>query len=228
MDLLKAKRISMNYCSQSIEEVLSAFSKAQGKFKRLSSSGRTPTGRVVTTLSDILACIRESFEANGLSFYQYTEITQDSHIKLLHTRIGHMSGQFISSLSRFIGSETIKETNIALEIEKKVQALMLLGIAPDPLEKESADDDGDLDYENKLVNRVSRDESRTPPDSYKAISELDYQRLMIEIGNDKHIAKSIMKEYKIESIADLPLEVYHKVINEVRRIKKLAEDVYGR
>jgi hypothetical protein len=50
---------------------------------------------------------------------------------------------------------------------------------------------------------------------------------MIALGNDELTAKSIMKLYKIETLADLPKEVYHEALAKIRRIKK-AEEEYSR
>jgi hypothetical protein len=214
----------MNYHSNEIESVLAALSKAQGSYKRLSAQGRTASGKAYATLTDILESIKESFEANGLSFFQYTELQGESGAKLLHSRIGHSSGQFLSSIDRVLPAQTLKESNTNLEIEKRTQAMMILGIAPLEFDPYSFDDDGELEAERAFVNRLVKDEPAKLNERYQTISTNDYNRLLIEIGNETEILRKILKEYHIESLSDLPADRYHHTISEIRRIKKIVED----
>lgn len=217
----------MEYCSEKIELVLAALSKAQGSYKQLQPSGRTASGRKYASLCDIIRSIKDPFSENELSFFQYTELKEGGE-KFLHSRIGHSSGQWISSIDRVLGASTIKESNNILEIEKRTQALMILGIAPSDGDPYCYDDDGELEAEKSLVNQIVRNEPDKRNETYQTITGNDYNRIMIEIGTDTALLKSILKEYAIDTIADLPADKYQYAISEIRRIKRIVEEQSGR
>jgi hypothetical protein len=126
-----------------------------------------------------------------------------------------------------VTGKTDRATGNTLEIHKRLQAMMILGIAPSKNDPVAFDDDGGEQEEDQLVESIVKLERVTSVDPSSVITKSQYNELLIALADNELIAENIMKTYKIETLADLPKEVYHDALAKVRRIKK-AEDEYSR
>jgi hypothetical protein len=126
--------------------------------------------------------------------------------------------------------KTDRATGNTQEIHKRLQALMILGIAPSEGDPIAFDDNGGEQEEDQIVESIKSGEASrskvTDPNS--VITKAQYNEIIISLGSYDEIAENIMKLYKIESLADLPREVYHDALAKIRRIKKTAEDYENR
>ena len=87
---------------EDISLIMGALAKAQGTYKPLEPTQDGPFGKYAN-LADVLRAVRESLSKNGLAFYQHIELLDEgSGAALLHTVLGHESGQSISSTARVI------------------------------------------------------------------------------------------------------------------------------
>ena len=130
--------------SKEINEVAAAFAKAQGEFPAI-SKGTKGFNYKYAELSNILNMVRPVLAQHDLYFQQY--MTRDN---MLHTRIGHVSGQWFES--QFVipiptekefyeigGKKTsyMQEIGSRRTYARRYEAITMLGIHP-----EGEDDDG--------------------------------------------------------------------------------------
>jgi hypothetical protein len=213
--------------SPEIGFLLGALAKAQGCYKVLVTNEEAASGKFAN-LEAILFAVKDALSDNGLALYQYLELQDEgSGAALLKTILGHESGQYISSTARVFSGKTDRATGNSYEIHKRLHALMLLGIAPSSCDPIAFDDDGGEQEEEVVVERIKNPKKKMV-DPNAVITKDRYDQLLAELDNYTDIAESIMSTYKIDTLADLPNEVFHDALSKVRRIKKTAEDYENR
>lgn len=221
---------SKNYDLEQSPEIgilMGALAKAQGAYKKLIPNEKSARGKYAN-LEAILAATREALSKNSIAFIQRVKLLDEgSGAALLRTFLCHESGQFTSSTTRVFSGKTDRATGNTLEIHKRLQAMLILGIAPSENDPIAFDDDGGEQEEDQLVESIIKLEKPTSVDPNSVINKSQYNELLIALGDNELIAENIMKLYKIETLADLPKEIYHEALAKVRRIKK-AEEEYAR
>lgn len=214
------------YRSDEINLIMGALAKAQGAYKPLVPNEEVGGG-IFANLTAILEAVREALSSNGLGFYQHIElIDEGSGASLLWTRIGHESGQYISSCSRVVAGTTFRETFTGIEAYKRLNALLILGIAPvgkDPL---IFDDNGAEQAEKMMIKNLrSSDRSKIPKSQHPdVISKDEYEDLLYELDGFPELVTGIQKFYDIISIADLPKSEFHQAKAKIRKLKKTHEE----
>jgi hypothetical protein len=213
------------YRSLEINQIMMALAKAQGAYKPLVANEKGPRG-MYANLAAMIASTREALSGNGLAFYQYDEITDDgAGAILMKSIIGHESGQWLSSIARIVKMETERDTGRIVEVIRRRQAMMLLGIAPSENDPTFFDDDGEEQAESFVISQVRKPRTTKPEVNRNDVVNPDqYQELLIELEGYEDIAKDIMQCYNIETLADLPREEYHKSLMKIRRIKRTQEE----
>jgi len=213
------------YRSDAIDKVMASLSKAQGSYKKLIPNQVGPDG-VYANLEATLDATRDALSQNGLGFYQYTHLLDEgTGAALLHTVLGHESGQYISSTARIITGKTDRQTGNINEIHKRIQAQMLLGIAPSKNDPIAFDDNGHEQTDLALLERLKRPaEERDAIDKSVVITKDQYNDLLIELQGEETIAQDILDFYHIQTLADLPRDEYHKARSRILRIKRTKEE----
>ena len=204
--------------------IMGALAKAQGTYKPLEPTQEGPFG-LYANLADVLRAVRESLSKNGLAFYQHIELLDEgSGAALLHTVIGHESGQSISSTARVVSGKTDRDTGRSLEYHKRLHAVNLLGIAPSKNDPLLMDDDGVAQQEQIQVETIRKGKDRKNTDREETINKTQYDELLWELDGYEDLADDIMKNYAIATLADLPKSEYHTTVMKIRKIKKTAEE----
>lgn len=213
------------YQSEKIDLIMAALSKAQGGYKKLVPNELTIDGRFAN-LEAILDSCRAALSDNEISFFQYIELQDEgSGAALLKTTLGHSSGQWISSFARVISGKTDRQTGNNYETHKRLNALMLLGIAPSKYDPIAFDDNGLEQSEEVLVDTLRKPkENRLKEYRQEVINKDNYNELLIAIGDNMEILKDILSVYGITTLADLPKEEYHKTLDKIRKIRRTEED----
>jgi hypothetical protein len=210
--------------SQDIGLLLGALAKAQGGYKKLVAN-EYATGGNFANLEAILEAVKDSLSANGLALYQYIDLLDDGNgAALLLTVLGHESGQTISSIARVFSGKTDRATGNTYEIHKRLHALMILGIAPSKTDPVAFDDNGDQQNEERIVDDIKNPQRQRQLDTNEVLTKARYASLLSELEGYELIAESVMDMYNIETLADLPNEVYNEAIAKIRRIKKTTEE----
>lgn len=215
------------YRSIDINHIMAAFAKAQGSYKPLVANQDAPGG-IYANLQAILEAVRESLSNNGLAFYQYIELLDEgSGAALLHSVLGHESGQYISSVARVVAAKTDRQTGNIYEIHKRFHALMLLGIAPSENDPMAFDDNGQEQADQVLLERLKKPAvAKKDLKNEETVTKDQYNDLMIELDGYEDLTKDIMQAYAIETLADLPKSEYHTALSRIRRIKRTHEEYH--
>lgn len=204
--------------SEEINLIMCAFAKAQGAYKKLIANEYCAGGKFAN-LEAILDSCREALSLNGLAFYQYIELLDEGNgASLLITMLGHESGQYISSRCRVVSGKTDKQTGNTLEIHKRLQALLVLGISPlgDPISK---DDNGDDQSDEVLIDSLKKPAITRVIDRQEVLSRHQYKEICIEIGTDTELTQDILTTYRVDSLNDLPASEYHMILKQIRKIR---------
>jgi len=213
------------YRSEAVDKVFGALSKAQGTYKKPQLDMKSIRGHY-SSLSAILDSTREALDANGLSFTQNTYLLDEgSGAKLLISTLGHESGQYLGSCERVVIGKTKRRTGNLLETDKRLQASMLLGVAPSYCDPFAFDDDGQEVDDEEAAESVRRGKIKIE-DPTDTINTTQYNELCSELEGYPELAENIIESYNIDSLSDLPREEYHKACARIRKIKK-AQDEYN-
>ncbi len=221
------------YASEHTHELDGALAKAQGSYRKPIPNEDDNRGKKFANLSAILDAVREALSLNGLSFTQRIELMDEGQgSMILRTRLGHSSGQWTSSLARIIPTKTLRQEGNLIEIIKRRQAQLLLGVAPSQYDPVGFDDDGAEDHDLIAIESIKKPQSESqkalePLKNTAALTQEQYTDLMTEIGKRDHILASLLSFYNVESAADIPRSEYLKAISKIRKIKD-AEDKYLR
>lgn len=216
--------------SEEIGILMGALANAQGSYKKLIPNEEYAGGKYAN-LDAILLATREALSKNKIAFLQRKRLLDEgSGAALLRTYLCHESGQFTSTTTRVFSGKTDRATGNTQEIHKRLEAMMILGIAPSEGDPIAFDDNGGEQEENQIVESIKAGEASRAKvaDPNSVITKAQYNELVIALGNYDEIAENIMKLYKIETLADLPREVYHDALAKIRRIRKTAEDYENR
>ena len=212
------------YRSEEINLLTEALAKAQGIYEPLEPNEDVAGGKFAN-LTAILEATRTGLSTNGLTFFQHIEIIDEgSGASLLWTTIAHSSGQYHRSCSRIVQENTFRETFQAIERYKRLNALMLLGIAPTGLDPLMHDDNGVYEAERQMVKNIKNPIPKPKSQNVETISKAEYDGLMFDLEGYAEIAKSIQDKYDITTIADLPRSEIWNVKEHIRRVRKLYEE----
>jgi ERF superfamily len=221
---LLLKKPSTTNRSDDIGLLIGALSKAQGSYKKLIPNETYPGGKYAN-LEAILDAVKDALSLNGLSFYQNIQLLDEgSGAALLITILGHESGQWISSTARVFTGKTDRATGNTYENHKRLHALMLLGIAPSTGDPIAFDDNGGEQEEEQLIEKLVRPPITRTVDPNDVITKDQHNEILIALGDYEDLAKSVKDTYKIDTLADLPREVYHDALAKIRRVRRTTED----
>jgi hypothetical protein len=131
----------------------------------------------------------------------------------------HSSGQWLCSRLRLILGSTDKGNDRTLQINKRMQALALLGIWP--LE-DKLDDGGDDEMEQKIVEGMFEVHKSSEKKVKETLTKEQYEQVLHELEGWPSVAKGIMQRYDIQTLKDMPRENF---ITDVERIRKIKIDL---
>jgi hypothetical protein len=214
------------YRSDTVGILCGALAKAQGCYKVLTPNEMVASGRFAN-LEAILDCTREALSTNGLAFYQFIELLDEgSGASLLNTILSHSSGEFISSCARITPGNTFRETFNCVEAYRRLNALLILGIAPSPGDPLIKDDNGLEEQDKAILKNLRKPQAEIAPASKFAdkVTNDQYNDIMQELEGFEEIAKGIHEYYNVTSVADLPKDQYFVVQARIRKLKKTHEE----
>lgn len=211
---LNFEKPRFEYSSELVNELAGAFAKARLSFEKIGANKKS-YDKSFADFPYVISKVNDALASNGLSFYQYTTIEDDSSCMLV-TKLIHSSGQWICSRSRLILSDTDKNNDRTLQINKRMQALALLGVWP--LE-DVLDDDGDQEMENKITKGMFSGVEASSKKSKDTLTKEQYEMVLEELKGWPEVAKGIMKRYDITTLKDMPKEHFIEDVERIRKIK---------
>ena len=217
---------SDTFQSPEVNLLATALSLAQGAYLKLEFERvNVYTKTEYADLEAIINATRSALSENGISFTQ--QIDQGLGETLIYTKLIHTSGQWLSSRSRVIPIATDqKATDSAIQFAKRQAAMSLLGIAG---RNDYADDDAvasnsGLRLQKDKGTAINRNYEPTTTEtiSKDQIAELDYE---LQGDDNRDLMKDIYDSLRVESLSDIPKDMYRDVINKVRSIKALRAGI---
>jgi hypothetical protein len=212
------------YESESTKEIATAFAIAQGEFPSIDVNQLNPYFKKgYADLDTILSTIRPILSKSGLCVTQQTRLNEDG-TKVLHTRLRHVSGEWIESRSRIIPSKNDPHTNESeLTYEKRNQLKSLLGLSI------SGDDD---DAERAMYDQretkskgVAINAKYDPRDVTKeTITKEQLNELEYELAEYPDIAEMVLDGLRIQSLADMPKSKFQVSATRIREIKRVRNE----
>lgn len=214
---LNFEKPRFEYCSESVNELATSLAKARLGFEEVGAN-KKGMDKNWADLPYVLQKVNKGLGTNGLSFVQYTTI-EDDNSTILVTKLMHGSGQWICSRLRLILGGTDKNNDRTLQINKRMQALALLGIWP--LE-DRLDDGGDQEMEDKIVEGMFEVHATSKKKVKEVLTKEQYEQVLHELEGWPSVAKGIMQRYDIQTLKDMPRENF---IADVERIRKIKLDL---
>jgi len=212
------------YQSSSLKNFAPAFAKAQAEYKAVEYNRENPYYKSqYADLYTILKAVRPALTKNGISFSQYTKITETGPT-VLHTRLIHSSGEWIETRARILPTKNDAQTyGSTLTYQRRYSAMAILGIAP-------TDDITDDDAEVAMVE--SRDIiAKGPSNKYnpkkqskETITKEQIEELEYELQQYPDLADEILEKMHLQSLADMPKNKFLIAIKRIREIKQIRNE----
>lgn len=207
--------------SEERNELFAALAKAQGEYPAIKSNKQNPFFKSnYTNLDGILVPLRPVLSKHGLAF-NYEKKIEENGAEILWGILSHTSGQWTSCQFRIVPAKNDPQAyGSTLKYAMRYAAQTLLGVStsddPDDDDAEEAmkphrfkDDKGtDINYDYKAIKQ-----------SEKTITKSQIEELEYELKGYPDLAERLLETYKINSIADLPENLYRNVITRLREVK---------
>lgn len=202
--------------SPQLDQLFTALSKAQGEMSAAAKDCANPFFKSrYADLSSIWTACREPLSRNGLSVLQ---IVQPSDLgDVLHTTLGHSSGQYITSSmpvrtkTEGKGGNEIQAYGATLTYLRRFSLAALVGVAPDD------DNDG-----NSSAYKAAQAQPKAPsPVTIPAISlaQLTDLRGLLSQCDPDYISKILryLGDQKVSSLEAMPVTFYDMIKSRVEK-----------
>jgi len=223
-DILNAiKDLKHNPATQSkdLNELYTALSKAQSEFEIAGLNNVNPYfSKKYADYSSVIKASRGPLTKNELSVIQQIRTNEDGQ-SILHTRLGHSSGQWIETQMRITPPKNdIQSFGSYLESLKRHCYASLVGIVT-----HGEDDDGEMAMiDSRQILAKGPSKKYNPKEqSYETISKEQLDEIEYELGDYLDIAEEIMDGYRIQSLADLPSSKFRTALTRIREIVSIRE-----
>lgn len=212
------------YCSAELDQLFAALSVAQGEYETIGCNRENPYFKVrFADLDSILSAVRPALMKNKLTFLQQIRINEEG-MTILHSILGHSSGQWIESRNRIIPSKNDPQTfGSTLSYLKRYAAVSLLGVT---VSQDKDDDDAEKDMADSrqiFVKGGLNTKYNPREESAETITKEQLEELEYELASHPDIATQILDGLRLQSLADLPKSKFLITINRIREIKRLRE-----
>ena len=205
--------------SESIEHIATALSKAQAELQNPPKNKVNPHfNSAYVDLSDGLDTIRKSLGKHGLSFIQATNAV-DNFI-ILHTRLMHLSGQWIESTYPVCGMDKHQAMGSALTYARRYALFAMVGVAGED------DDDGNAAQEATPKTAPKRQPEKkqmapglNPEDSDKVLKAM---KMTLDMVADMEELKRWATDESNQATKSQLLPAHQKEILDAFTAKKAA------
>jgi hypothetical protein len=211
--------------SADLNELFSALAKAQSEIRTASLSAVNPFFKSrYADLAEIVKACRVPLAKNNLSVIQQI-LPNDDGQNILHTKLGHSSGQWIESRMRIVPAKPdIQALGSYITFLKRYSLAALIGVVTG-----DEDDDGELavhDQREVASKGVALNTKYNPKEqSYETITKEQLEEAQYELQGYSDIAEMVLDGLKIQSVADMPKSKFQTAMNRIREIKNLRNGV---
>lgn len=211
--------------SAETQELFTALAKAQADIPIATHHSTNPYFQsTYADMAEIIRVSRPALTKNGLSVIQQL-LDNDQGQVILHTILGHSSGQWIETQMKVIPPKNDVQTmgSYILVLRRHTYAA-LVGIATD-----DEDDDGEMAIaqtrELKAKGTALNAKYNPKENKLETITQDQLTELEYELSQYPDIADMILDGLKIQNFASMPKEKYSPAIRRVREIKQLRNGV---
>lgn len=191
------------YQSDSIDQLLTALSKAQSIMEHASKDTNNPFYKSkYADLAEVWRTCRDPLAKNGLCILQCVEIDGDR--QALVTTLGHNSGQFVKSKILLPICNKTQEFGAVITYFRRYALSAIVGIYQDDDDANSVQETVDM----KTVRYMSESQKRT-------------LREMLDKIRNPELEDFLCKRAKIKNLMETPQEKYHDLMEYLE--KKLKE-----
>ena len=207
--------------SGDLKDLFAALAKAQQDMQVAALNAENPYFNTrYSDLTEIVKASRPSLAKNGLSVVQQILTNCDGQ-SVLHTILGHVSGQYIESQMRIVPPKAdVQSLGSYLSYIRRYAYSSLVGVTTG-----NEDDDGEIAvYQERDKNQkaVALNTKYNPrEESYQTVSKDQLEELEYELAEYPDIAAEILEKMKLQHLADLPKSKYMVSLQRIREIKQL-------
>jgi len=203
--------------SSELKDLFAALAKAQAEMQTAGLSAQNPFFKArYADLAAIVKASRPALTKHGLSIMQQL-ITDDAGHTLLHTLLGHNSGQWVESRVRIVPPKNdVQSMGSYITYLRRYSIAALCGIVAS-----DEDDDGqmamasDRDFSKSAASaKYHAHENNT-----ETISADQLATLESELINHADIIELVKDGFKISSLAAMPKNKFAAAMNRIRAIK---------
>jgi hypothetical protein len=207
--------------SKDLNELFAALAKAQIEMNTASLNSENPYFKTrYSDLCEIVRASRPCLAKNGLSVIQQILTNCDGQ-SVLHTILGHVSGQYIETQMRIVPPKAdVQSLGSYLSYLRRYSYAALVGVT-----SSNEDDDGEIAVfqdRDKMQKATSVNTKYNPrEESYQTVSKDQLEELEYELAEYPDIASEILEKMKLQHLADLPKSKYMVSLQRIREIKQL-------
>jgi hypothetical protein len=225
IECLKKQNLATQFKSDDLKELFMALSKAQGEMNIAGLNKQNPYFKSrYADLTSVVMASRAALFKNGLSVMQQI-MTNEDGASILHTILGHGSGQFIESRVRIVPPKNdIQSVSSYTTYLKRMCYASLIGVVTG-----DEDDDGEAavatERDTMAKGVALNNKYNAREESYEPITKEQLDDLEYELQEHPDIAQQVMDGLKIQSIADIPKSKFNIAIRRVREIKNMRNGI---
>lgn len=213
------------YRSGEIKDLFAALAKAQGDYPVIGPNRENPYFKSnYTDLDTILRSVRPALTKYGLCFAQQIRINDDG-ATILHSILGHSSGQWMECRSRIIPIKNDPQTyGSTLTYQKRYAAMAILGVT---CSQDKADDDAEIAMVNTRDMIAKGPSTKYSPkdQSHEVVTKEQLDELEYELSEHPDIGEMVLDKLQLQSLADMPKSKYMPSLQRIREIKNARNGV---
>lgn len=215
----------MELQSEHINELATALCKAQAEIMPALKDSANPFFKSkYADLESVWNACRDPLTKNGLCVMQAINTIENQMV--LVTTLAHSSGQFIRSLAPIIVTKMEPQAiGSAISYFRRYSLAALVGVV-------QSDDDGELAQQRSKVIPENQPPKQEYPKSSGAsgasggkITEKQLKWLSGLIKSNTAFLDKILKDYNIQSLADLPFSEFNFVLEQAKNAGKPQPDL---
>lgn len=210
--------------STEINELATALAKAQGEMKIAGLNAQNPFFKSsYADLAEIVKASRPALTKNSLAVIQQIIPNEDGQ-NILHTILTHATGQWIESRMRILPAKTdVQSLASYITYLRRYSYAAIVGVV-----SSDEDDDAEIavsDERNKTAKGTAISTRYNPKEkSFETISKEQLEELEYELAQYPEIAEEILERLRLQSLADLPKNMFLRSIERIREIKHLRNE----
>jgi hypothetical protein len=227
LDAIEIKKsvISEPHRSKDLNELFSAMAKAQAEMKIAGTDSENPYFKSrYADLATLVRASRPSLTKFGLSVIQQVLPNDDGQM-ILHTILGHSSGQYIETRMRILPVKNdIQSFGSYITYLRRYSYAAIIGCVAS-----GDDDDGEaamVASRDVMAKGVALNSKYHPKEeSQETITKEQMDEAEYELGEYPDILDQVLDGLKIQSLADMPKSKYQASMKRIREIKNMRNGI---